>query len=396
MRNTDPDWQLHTKLVQTSIQPSNNKESATALYATSGYIFDSPEEAEAIFAKKFPGKAYGRYHNPNNDELVAKFLELEHAESGLTTASGMAAIFAILAAHLKQGDTLITGSCMFGSSMQIASKILPLWGIEHRICDSHQEDDWEALLKQATGRILVLIETPTNPLLSVYDIAMIAKITHAYSGLVVVDNVYATPLLQKPLLLGADIVMHSLTKYADGQGRVLGGIILGCKTLLEPIEFFLRHTGAHMSPFQAWIISKSLETFALRMHTHCENAEKVYDYLLGVDVVEEIFFPFSKTNKAIAEKQMSRPGAMLSIQLRGGKNQAFLYLQALNLFRISANLGDTRSIAVHPATTTHSSLSQEMRNRMGISDSLIRLSIGIEAVEDIIKDLQQAFAKIHS
>ena len=394
MRIKDPNWQLHTKLVQTSIQPSSNKESATALYTTSGYIFDSPEEAEAIFAKKIPGNSYGRYHNPNNHELIAKFLELEQAESGLTTASGMAAIFAILASYLKQGDTLITGSCLFGSSMQIAAKILPEWGVEHKICDSHHEDDWEVLLKNSSGRILVLIETPTNPLLSVYDIAMIAKITHAYSGLVVVDNVYATPLLQQPLVLGADIVMHSLTKYADGQGRVLGGIILGAKTLLEPIEFFLRHTGAHMSPFQAWVISKSLETFALRMRNHFENTEKVYDYLLGVEAIEEIFYPFSTKNKAIAAKQMSRAGAMLSIQLKGGKNQAFLFLQALQLFRISANLGDTRSIAVHPATTTHSSISQEMRDSMGISDSLIRLSIGIEAVEDIIQDLQQAFAKL--
>ena len=344
----------------------------------------------ALFAEEKEGNIYSRYSNPNVTELLDKMSALEGAEAGWATASGMAAVFTTFGALLGAGDHVVSCRSVFGSTHKLLTEILPKWNINATYVDFDQYEKYEEAIQENTK--LLYIETPSNPGLDIIDMERLAKLCKAKNILFVVDNCFATPIIQQPIKFGADIVIHSATKYIDGQGRTLGGIILSTHEIIKQIEGFARHTGPALSPFNAWILSKSLELLPLRMEKHSQNALEIATRLSKLKGVKWVKYPFLATHPQyeIAKKQMRYGGGIVTFEIEGGLEAGRSFLNNLNLFSLTANLGDTRSIATHPASTTHSKLTPEQRKEVGISDGLIRLSIGLEHIDDIWEDIEQA------
>lgn len=386
---------FETNAIRTQTEITSQKEHSTPLYLTSSFRFSDAEEMRALFANEIEGNIYSRYSNPNTNELIEKICGMEGTEAAFATATGMAAVFASIAAFLNQGDHIIASRAVFGSTHQILTQILPKWGISYTYVDPVDVASWRTFIKPETK--MMLLETPSNPGLKLTDLAEAGKIAKDHGILLNVDNCFATPYLQRPVEFGADIVTHSATKYMDGQGRVLGGIIAGKKDLIEKVIFFCRHTGPAMSPFNAWVISKSLETLAVRMERHCRNALEIARFLeTQVQHVSKVIYPFLRSHAQydLAKKQMKHGGGIVSFELKGGLDAGQKFLNNLKMISLSSNLGDTRSIATHPASSTHSKLSEGERLAVDITQGLIRISVGLEHPEDVIEDIKQALASL--
>lgn len=386
-------YRSETLAIRIQNERSGEAEHSVPLYLTSSYVFEDAEQMRAAFSDEIDANIYSRYSNPNVDELLEKVSRLEGGEAAWATATGMAAVFTTFAALLQNGDHIVSSKSVFGSTHQLFTNILPKWGITTTYVDAIDYDGYEQEIGPATK--LVYIETPSNPGLDIIDIRRLAKICREKNVLLVVDNCFATPVLQQPLLLGADIVIHSATKYMDGQGRVLGGLIVSTKEIIDRIQAFARHSGPALSPFNAWVLSKSLETLYLRMEKHCQQAFEIAKRLEQSDSVDWVKYPFlgSHPQHDIAREQMKYGGGIVTFQVKGGLQAGRKFLDSLQLFSLTPNLGDSRSIATHPASTTHSKLKPEEREAVGISDGLVRLSIGLEHVEDIWEDLEAALKK---
>ncbi len=381
---------FETLAIRTQSERSQFNEHSTPLHLTSSFVFDDAEQMRAMFSDEVDGNIYSRFSNPNTTELIEKICALEGAEAGWATATGMAAVFTTFGALLKQGDHVLACRSIFGSSHTILTKILPKWGITFTYVDIDDTDNWKNFVKENTK--LVFIETPTNPGVDILDLEWLGNFSKEHNLLYIVDNCFATPYLQQPINYGVDLVIHSATKYLDGQGRVLGGLIAGKQTLIDEIQAFARHSGPALSPFNAWVISKSLETLAVRMDRHSENALKLAQWLEQHPQVELVKYPFlpSHPKYTIAKKQMKAGGGIVTFIIKGGLEQGKTFLDKLDLISITANLGDTRTIATHPASTTHSKLTEEERQEVGILPGLIRISVGLEHMGDIIEDIGQA------
>ncbi|WP_113924748.1 trans-sulfuration enzyme family protein [Cognataquiflexum aquatile] len=384
---------FETDAIRISASKSSQREHSSPIYLTSSFTFDSAEEARQMFAEEIEGNIYSRYSNPNSSDLIQKVCAAEGTESGIATSSGMAAMFGSIASLLQQGDHILASRSLFGSTHQLLTRIFPKWGITSTYGDISDFQHWDKLVQPNTK--MLFIETPSNPGLEIIDLEWAGKFAAAHNLILVVDNCFATPYLQQPAKWGAHIVTHSATKYIDGQGRVLGGLILGKKELIKEVEFFTRHTGPSISPFNAWILSKSMETLAVRMDRHCENALKVASYFEGNTEIDFVKYPFlpSHPQYELAKKQMKQGGGIITLTLKGGLARAQKFIDSLQMVSITPNLGDSRSIITHPASTTHSKLSVEERAKVGISDGLVRLSVGLEHYEDIIQDVERALEK---
>jgi len=390
MSNTNNKLNELTEAIRIQIPTTDEGEHSTPLYLTSSFTFDEAETMRAAFADENDENIYSRFTNPSVDEFIRKMCMLEKAEAGYATATGMAAVFASIFALLKQGDHLICCSSVFGSTHTMVTKFLPRYGIETTLVDANDKDAWEKAVKPNSK--MVFVETPTNPQLEIIDLEWAGKFSKKHNLIFNVDNCFATPLLQKPVEYGADIIVHSATKWIDGQGRVLGGVIVGKKELVKEIYLFSRNTGPSLSPFNAWVLSKSLETLDVRLERHCGNALKVAQALKQHKNVEWVKYPFMEDHPqyAIAKKQMKAGGGIVCFEVKGGIESGRKFLNNLKMLSMTANLGDTRSIASHPASTTHSKLTEEERLSVGITPGLIRISVGLEYVDDIINDLNQA------
>jgi len=390
-------WRPATKLVRGGLQRSQFEETSEALFMTSGYVYRTAEDAEAAFKGDVKRFIYSRYANPTVAMLEERLTLLEGAEACRTTASGMAAVFASMACFLKAGDYVVASRALFGSCLYIITDILPRLGVETKVVDGCNLDEWEAALDRPTA--CVFLETPTNPLLEIIDLPAVSKLAHAQGATVIVDNVFSTPMLQRPMELGADIVVYSATKHIDGQGRAMGGAIL-CKQQFidDHLNQFMRHTGPSISPFNAWIFLKGLETLDIRVRQACENALQIANFLSDQSGMNRVLYPGlpSHPQYALAQKQMSGSGTMVTFELAGGKTEAFKFLNALEIVDISNNLGDTKSLVTHPATTTHQRLSDEERAALGLNDGVVRLSVGLEDPNDLCDDLAQALAAARS
>ena len=387
-------WRPKTQLVRAGLNRSENRETSEALFMSSGFVYDSAEQAEASFAGEADNFVYSRYGNPTVQMLEARLAVLEGAETCRATGTGMAAIFASMACMLEAGDRVVASRALFGACYAILTKILPRWGVETILVDGRNLDEWEAALSKPAK--IVFLESPSNPLLHLVDIAAVAEMAHKAGAKLMVDNVFATPLYQSPLALGADVVVYSATKHIDGQGRLLAGAVLGSHDYMD--EFFVpfyRQTGSAISAFNAWVMLKSLETLPLRIDAMSQTASALCTYLSDHDAISAVQFPGHESHPqyALAQAQMSGPGSVLAFEIKGGKNAAFRFLNALELIDISNNLGDSKSLACHPASTTHSNLTDEERVMVEIEDSHIRLSVGLEDTADLIADLEQALHK---
>jgi len=382
-----------TIAIRTQVERTKFNEHSVPLYLTSSFVFDDAEIMRAMFSDEVEGNIYSRFSNPNVTEFIDKICLLEGAESGVAFASGMAAVFATFAALLKTGDHIICCDSVFGSTHTVLEKQLSRWAIGHTYVDIQKTNEWEKYFHPNTK--MIFVETPSNPALDIIDLEWLGKLAKKHNCILVVDNCFATPVLQQPIKFGADLVIHSATKYIDGQGRVLGGVTVGKKNLITEIRAFLRQTGAALSPFNAWVLSKSLETLPLRMERHSENALRVAKYLEKHKEVESVKYPFlpSHPKYKIAKKQMTLGGGMVSFIIKGGLKRGKKFLDAVEMASLTANLGDTRTIVSHPASTTHAKLTEEERLASGILPGLIRISAGLENSEDIIEDLEQAFKK---
>ena len=385
-------WRSQTKLVRGGTKRSGAAETSEGLFLTSGYVYESAEEAELAFKGEKSRFIYSRYANPTIAMFEERMALMEDAKHCIATSSGMSAVFAALLCQLQAGDRVVASRALFGSCLYIINDLLPRYGVETELVDGTSLEQWEAALSRPTKA--VFMETPSNPTLEVIDIAAVSDLAHAAGARVIVDNVFATPILQKPLTLGADIVMYSATKHIDGQGRVLGGTILfnDSEYLEDHLKPFMRHTGPCLSPFNAWTLLKGLETLDIRVQRHCENARHLADFLEADRRVSRVLYPElgSHPQHDLAMRQMGKGGTMVSFEVNGGKEGAFRFLNALQLVDVSNNLGDTKSLTTHPATTTHQRLSDEERKTLGITPGLVRLSVGLEDVNDIQDDLAQA------
>lgn len=379
-----------TKAIRTQTRRTEQREHSTPLFMTSSFIFDSAEHARAMFAQEVEGNIYSRYSNPNTDEFIAKICEMEGAESGISTSSGMAAVFSSLASLLDQGDHLLACRSLFGSSHQILNTIFPRWGISYSYGDIDNPENWEDLIQDNTR--VMFLETPSNPGLDLIDLEWACSLAKKHKLITIVDNCFATPYLQKPMAYGADIVVHSATKFIDGQGRGIGGVIVGKSRYIDEMEMFTRHTGPALSPFNAWLFSKSLETLPVRMDKHSSNALQLAEFLENHTRVEWVKYPFLRSHPQyeLAKKQMKAGGGVVSFNIKGGYEKAKTFLDKLEMLSLSANLGDTRTIATHPASTTHSKLTDEERAAVNITPGLVRIAVGLEDIEDIIADVDQA------
>jgi O-succinylhomoserine sulfhydrylase len=383
---------FETLAIRTQAPMSPEHEHSVPLYLTSSFQFDDAEHARALFAEEVAGNIYSRYANPNTDEFVRKLCLLEGGEDGIATASGMSAVFTSIAARVSAGDHVLASRALFGSTHQLFTRILPRWGVASDYADVADPTSWERLLRPNTR--LIFIETPSNPGLELIDLAWLGALARSRGIPLVVDNCFATPYLQRPLALGASVVVHSATKFIDGQGRTLGGAIIGDRSYLADCRFFARHTGPAMSAFNAWVLSKSLETLAVRMDRHCRNALALARHFEGHPAVESVRYPFlpSHPQHDLARRQMAQGGGIVVLVLKGGLAAGQRFLDRVCVASHSANLGDTRTIVTHPASTTHSKLTPAERAAVAIDDGLIRVSVGLEHVEDIISDLEQALA----
>ncbi|MHB0707758.1 O-succinylhomoserine sulfhydrylase [Roseomonas mucosa] len=382
-----------TLLVRGGQARSNFDETSEALFLTSGFVYDSAEHAEAAFTGAAPHYQYSRFGNPTVTALEARLAALEGAEACRVVATGMAAVSSAMLSHLKTGDRVVASRALFGSCHWIVSTLLPRYGIRTEFVEGSDLAAWREAL--ATPADLVLLETPSNPMLDVVDLRAVADLAHAAGALVVVDNVFATPLLQRPLEFGADVVVYSTTKHFDGQGRTLGGAVLGRQKWIEEVlQPFTRNTGPALSPFNAWVILKGLETLHLRMPAMCQSAEAVAQFLEGRTEVSHTRYPTleSHPQRELAMRQMSAGGTMVTFDLAGGREAAFAFMNALGVVDISNNLGDSKSLITHPATTTHMRIGAEERAKLGIGDGTVRLSIGLEDRQDLIEDLETALA----
>lgn len=381
---------FETNAIRTQVPRTPLREHSVPLYMTSSFVFDDAEQARALFADEIPGNIYTRFSNPNNTEFVEKMCLLEGAEDGIATASGMSAVFTSMAALLKTGDHLLVSRSVFGSTHQILTMILPKWGITHTYADIDKPETWEGLIQKNTK--MIFVETPSNPALDLIDLEWLGALAKRHNILLNVDNCFCTPYLQQPISLGADIVIHSGTKFLDGQGRTIGGVILSRKEIIKDVRFFARHSGPSLSPFNAWLLSKSLETLSVRMERHCENGMKLAQHLEQHGEIEKVKYPFlvSHPQHHLAKKQMKFGGGIVTFVVKGGIERGRNFLNSLQMLSHTANLGDTRSIATHPASTTHSKLSEAERVAVGILPGLIRISVGLEHIDDIIADVEQA------
>ena len=380
-----------TKAIRIQTAKTDQKEHSTPLFLTSSFTYDSAEDMAAAFADdNLEVNIYSRFSNPSVDEFSNKIAALEGAEDGVATGTGMAAVFGTFMTFLSKGDHIISASAIFGSTHTILTKYLPKWGIESSYFNMNEPNSIAALIKPNTK--MLYVETPSNPGLDIIDIELVAKLCKQHNILFVVDNCFATPAVQQPLQYGADLVLHSATKFIDGQGRVLGGVVAGKKVLINQLYLFIRNTGPSMSPFNAWVLSKSLETLYIRMDKHAASALHIATALQNHPQISWVKYPFLETHPqyAIAKKQMSNGGGIVTFELKGGIESGRKFLNALQMLSMTNNLGDSRSIASHPASTTHSKLTEAERNEVGITPGLIRISVGLEHVEDILADIEQA------
>ncbi|CAI8169688.1 MAG: O-succinylhomoserine sulfhydrylase [Bacteroidota bacterium] len=381
---------FETDAIRTQLERSQQGEHSVPLFLTSSFVFEDAEDMRASFAEEKEGNVYSRFTNPNTSEFVEKICKMEGAEDGYAFATGMAAVFGTFAALLNSGDHILSARAVFGSTHGLFTKILPKWNIETTYFDVEDLDRFEELITPNTK--VIYAESPTNPGLQVLDLERLGVLAKKHNLVLVIDNCFATPYLQKPIEFGADLVIHSATKLIDGQGRVLGGVTVGSSDLIREIYLFARNTGPSMSPFNAWTLSKSLETLAVRVDKHCDNAEKVADFLLEHEAVEEVRYPFlpSHPQYEIAKKQMTRGGNVIAFQVKNGLSGGKQFIDAVQLCSRSSNLGDTRTIVTQPALSTHSKLSEEDRLAVDITDGLIRISVGLEHPDDVIQDVKQA------
>ena len=386
--------QFETKAIRQQLERSQYLEHSTPLYLTSSFVFEDDEDMRAAFAEDKERNIYSRFSNPNTQELIDKMCALEEAESGVAFATGMGAIFSTFAALLQSGDHVISARSVFGSTHTLFTKYLPKWNIETSYFDVNIPETISELIRPNTK--LIYAETPTNPGVDLLDLEQLGAVAQKHGLILIIDNCFATPYLQQPLKYGAHLVIHSATKLIDGQGRVLGGITVGNKDLIREIYVFSRNTGSAMSPFNAWVLSKSLETLAVRVDRHCDNAFALAKALEKHPLINWVKYPFlpSHPHYQTAKKQMRKGGNIISFEIKGGIDAGKRFLNAIVLCSLSANLGDTRTIITHPASTTHSKLTAEDRTAVGITDGLIRLSVGLEHIEDIKADLLNALEQL--
>ncbi len=384
-----------TKAIRLQTDKTGEKEHSTPLFLTSSFTYDTAEDMAAAFADdSLDVNIYSRFSNPTTDEFIGKIAALEGTEDGVATATGMAAVFGTFMTFLSQGDHLVSASAVFGSTHTIITKYLPKWGISYSYFDMNKPEEIASMIRPETK--MLYVETPSNPGLDIIDIEYLSRLCRKHNILLVVDNCFATPAVQQPIKFGADLVLHSATKFIDGQGRVLGGVVVGRKELIQPLYLFIRNTGPSMSPFNAWVLSKSLETLFIRMDRHASSALKIAEALAGHPALVKVKYPFlpSHPQYAIARKMMSNGGGIVSFDLKGGIDSGRKFLNALEMLSLTNNLGDSRSIASHPASTTHSKLTPEERAGVGITPGLVRISVGLEHPDDILNDILQALDKV--
>ncbi|WP_323990199.1 O-succinylhomoserine sulfhydrylase [Nguyenibacter sp. L1] len=395
--STTPAYRPATRLLHAGLERTPFGETSEAMFLTSGFVYDDAEQAEATFLGDVTHYQYSRFGNPTVAALESRLADLEGAEACIATSTGMGAVSSALLSHVKAGDRVVASRALFGSCHWIVANLLPRYGVETAFVDGGDLQAWQAALSRPTAA--VLLESPSNPMLDILDISAIAELAHRAGALVVVDNVFATPLLQKPLELGADVVVYSCTKHIDGQGRVLGGAVLGRKDwIANTLQPFTRNTGNALSPFNAWVMLKGLETLALRVGAMTGNAAAVADHLAGAEGIARVFYPGRPDHPQheLARRQMSGGSTLVAFEVSGGKAAAFAFMNALRLIAISNNLGDARSMVTHPATTTHMKISAEERARLGITDGVIRFSVGLEDIMDLKDDLDRGLAAVRA
>ena len=385
---------LETRAVRTQMERSQYLEHSTPLHLTSSFVFEDAEDMRASFVEEKQRNIYSRFTNPNTSEFVQKVTEMEGAEDGVSFATGMGAIYGTFAALLNAGDHIVSARSVFGSTHTLFTKYLPKWNIETSYFKVEEPEAIADLIKPNTK--ILYAETPTNPGVDILDLQYLGHIAKEYNLILIIDNCFATPYLQQPIKFGADLVIHSATKLIDGQGRVLGGVTVGSLDLIHEIYLFARNTGSALSPFNAWILSKSMETLPVRVDRHCQTALETAEYLENHPKINWVKYPFLKSHPQfeLAKKQMSQGGSIVAFEIKGGIDAGRNFLNALEMLSLSSNLGDSRSIVTHPASTTHSKLSESDRSEVGITDGMVRLSIGLEHIEDIKNDLNQALAKL--
>ena len=383
---------FETDAIRTQLDKTDFLEHSVPLYLTSSFVFEDAEDMRASFTEEKQRNIYSRFSNPNTTEFVEKICKMEGAESGYAFSTGMAAIYSTFAALLNSGDHIVSARSVFGSTHTLFTKYFPKWNIETSYFDVNKVGEIEALIQPNTK--ILYAESPTNPAVDILDLEILGKIAKKHNLILIIDNCFATPYLQQPIKFGADLVIHSATKLIDGQGRVLGGITVGKEDLIREIYLFSRNTGPALSPFNAWVLSKSLETLAVRVDRHCENALKLAEFLESHPQVNLVKYPFLKSHPQyeVAKKQMKLGGNIVAFEVKGGIESGRNFLNNIKLCSLSANLGDTRTIVTHPASTTHSKLSVEDRLEVGITDGLVRVSVGLENVEDVINDIAQALS----
>ncbi|MGI9356267.1 MAG: O-succinylhomoserine sulfhydrylase [Rhizobiaceae bacterium] len=392
---TENDWKTATRLVHGGVERSSHGETSEALYLTQGFIYDSAESAEARFAGDEPGYIYSRYANPTVTMFEQRMCDLEGAEACLAAASGMGAVSAALLCQVTAGDHVVAARALFGSCRYVIDTLMPQFGVASTLVDGTNIEAWKAAIRPETK--VLFLESPTNPTLELADIAAVAELANEIGATLIVDNVFATPMLQKPLDLGAHVVVYSATKHIDGQGRCLGGAVLASEEWIADNLFdYFRHTGPSLSPFNAWVLLKGLETLPLRVAQQTSNAGKIADFLSAQNSVQRVIYPGRDDHPQaeLAKRQMHGGSTLVAFEIDGGKAAGFAFENGLNLIRISNNLGDAKSLITHPATTTHKNLSDEDRDALGISAGMLRLSVGLEDADDLITDIGQAFAKV--
>ena len=384
---------FETKAIRLQTERTRHREHATPIFPTSSFVFEDAEQMRSLFAGEAEGNIYSRFTNPTVREFEEKIAALEGTEDAYATASGMSAVFASFMAFLKKGDHILASRAVFGSSYSVITNWLTEWGIESDFVAPDAPEIWDDKVRPTTK--MLFVETPSNPGLDIVDLEKAGAFCRKHNLLFNTDNCFATPYLQQPARWGADLISHSATKFIDGQGRVLGGVVAGSKEHIAEVRRFCRSTGPALSPFNAWVLSKSLETLAVRMDRHCANAAALAEYLPTLTQVVRVNYPFSDSHPAvvIARKQMSQGGGLVTFEIKGGLERGIRFLNAVKMCSLSANLGDTRTIVTHPASTTHAKVPPEARAAVGITDGLIRVSVGLEHIEDIKADLKQALAK---